>query len=258
MRFLSDVLSNACCETHVAMLKREHFEIKETAVTIIAEDRFMKVAKEAIFNARSIIERKISDDPFFGTTYDPYGVSAKDDALIQRMCNASIIADIGPMATVAGAVAVHAVEAMKNAGASYAVVENGGDIAILCDRPVMIGLYSGDPKLDGLSVKILASDITGVCSSSGKIGPSVSFGKSDIVTVFSDDVILADAAATRLGNLVKDNELAEALEEVGNFPGIKGCIAYINGMIAMFGDIPELVRAKVSEDKITKISYDFH
>ena len=237
-------------------MKREHFEVKETAVTIIAEGEFIKVAKNAVFEARTIIERKISEDPFFQITYDSYPVSDNDDDLIQRMCKASQIADVGPMAAVAGAVATYAVERARESGAKYAIVENGGDIAILSDRPVTIGIYSGDSKLNALSVLIPASEnIMGVCSSSGKVGPSVSFGNSNISTVFSDDVILADAVATRLGNLTGTLELSEAVEVAGSLQGVIGCIAYSDGMMAMFGDVPELVKSNVPEEKITKINF---
>ena len=237
-------------------MKREHFEVKETAVAIIAEDEFIKVAKDAVFEARTIIERKILDDPFFQITYDPYPVSERDDVLIQRMCRASQIANVGPMAAVAGAVATYAVEKAKEKGAKHVIVENGGDIAILSDKSVTIGLYSGDSKLSMISVVIPASEkITGVCSSSGKVGPSVSFGNSNISTVFSDDVILADAVATRLGNLTGMMELSEAVEAVGSLQGVKGCIAYSDGIMAMFGDVPELVKSNVPEEKITKITF---
>ena len=253
MRLMFDVMSDTRCNAETAM-KRVHFEVSETAVTIIAGDEYVKVAKDAVFEARSIIEHKISDDPFFQITYDPYPVSERDDVLIQRMCKASLTANVGPMAAVAGAVATYAVERMRDAGAVYAIVENGGDIALFSDRPVTIGLYSGDSKLNMLSVIIPASEnITGVCSSSGKVGPSVSFGNSNISTVFSNDVILADAVATRLGNLTGMMKLSEAVEVAGSLKGVKGCIAYSDGMMAMFGDVPELIKSNVPEDKITKI-----
>ena len=236
------------------MLTREHFEIRETAVTIISYTEYIKAAKGAIFEAREIIERKIMEDPFFQTTYDPYPVRKEDHPLIQRMCKASVSAGVGPMATVAGAVAAFAVESMKEQGCEHAVVDNGGDIALLTDRDITIGLYTGDSTLKDLALSVPRTEtIKGVCSSSGKIGPSVSFGESNISTVFSDDVILADAAATRLGNLVKDHDPEEALEIVGNIPGIDGCLVYHNGKLAMFGDVPELVQQKMQEDKITGI-----
>ena len=251
---MPDSVPDTRSEIDVTMLIREHFEIKETAVTIISQPDFVKIAKDAIFEAREIIEHKITEDPFFKTTYDPYHPRNDDHELIRRMCKASVLADVGPMATVAGAVAVFAVECMKEQGCKHAVIDNGGDIALLTDRNVTIGLYAGNNGLKDIALKIPKTErIKGVCSSSGKIGPSVSFGQSDISTIFSDDVILADAAATRLGNLIKDHDIAEALEIIGSIDGIDGCLAFHDGKLAMFGNIPELVQQRVQESRITGI-----
>ena len=225
---------------------RHHFEIGETAVTVVSDERFIAVAEAAIFEARERILRKISEDPFFMTTYDPYPVSEDDDPLIKRMCQASQKADVGPMAGVAGAVAVFAVERMVEAGAEYAIIENGGDIALHIDRDITVGVFQDDERFKDIAFRIKKRDgIFGVCSSSGKIGPSVSFGSSSISTVFSDDVILADACATALGNLIKDGEgkeFSSALERIGSVEGVDGCVGIFNGLFAMFGDVPELVR----------------
>ena len=89
--------------------------------------------------------------------------------------------------------------------------------------------------------------IFGICSSSGAIGPSVSFGNTGISTVFSDDVILADACATALGNLIKDgdeDEMSSAVESIGGIDCVRGCMCIANGKMAMFGDVPHLVKAK--------------
>lgn len=238
---------------------KEHFEIGETAVTVISDEQFIKVAKDAIFDARAIIEKKISEDPFFGTTYEPYFFTMKDDPLIRRMCKASVLAGVGPMAGVAGAVAVYAVEAMVSAGATFAIIENGGDIALQIDRDISVGMFQDDEKLRSLALHIPKKDrIFGICSSSGKIGPSVSFGKSGICTVFSDDVILADACATALGNLLKtgeSEEMTEALERIGSIDGVDGCIASMNGLVAIYGNVPEFTKGKYSSDDASRIIY---
>jgi ApbE superfamily uncharacterized protein (UPF0280 family) len=158
------------------------------------------------------------------------------------------------MASVAGAIAEYAVKKMKDAGSRYAIVDNGGDIAMITDRDVCIGMYA-DVNGERLSLRIPATGrIIGVCSSSASVGPSVSFGRSEISTVISNNVTLADACATRLGNLVKGTDrMSEALEDVCNIDGITGCIAYCDGMIAMCGDIPEFVRSDANDDVITKL-----
>ena len=82
---------------HSEVMNPIHFEVGETAVTILSDDRFHGVAKDAIFEAREIIKRKISNDEFFLTTYEPYPIKQEDDYLIKRMCQASEIAGVGPM-----------------------------------------------------------------------------------------------------------------------------------------------------------------
>jgi len=243
MRFVSLGMFDACSDPDIM---RAHFEVGETAVTVVSDEEYIGVAEKAIFEAREIIQRKIADDPFFGTTYDPYP-SSDEDELIERMCQASIIAGVGPMAGVAGAVAYHAVKRMKEAGAKFAIVENGGDIALLIDRDVTVGIFQNDERFRGLALSIPKREgIFGICSSSGKIGPSVSLGNTGISTVFSDDVILADACATALGNMIKEGseeEMSYAVESIGRIDCVKGCLCISNGRMAMYGEVPQLVRS---------------
>ena len=245
MRFMPLGVFDTC--GHPDVMKC-HFEVGETAVTVISEEEYVAAAEHAIFEARERILRKISEDPFFLTTYDSYPVSDDDDELIKRMCQASELAGVGPMAGVAGAVAVFAVERMVEEGADYAIVENGGDIALSIDRDINVGVFQDDERFRELAFHVPRRDgVFGICSSSGRIGPSVSFGNSSICTVFSDDVILADACATALGNMVKEgdgDEMSSALETIGKVEGVDGCVCISNGLLAMFGKVPELIRAE--------------
>ena len=238
---------------------RHHFEVGETAVTVISDDEYVGIAQQAVFDAREIILRKISEDPFFKTTYDPYPVSKDDDELIQRMCQASVIAGVGPMAGVAGAVAVFAVESMVEEGAGFAIVENGGDIALKIDRDITVGVYQDDERFRDIAFRIPKREgILGICSSSAKIGPSVSLGKTNISTVFSDDVILADACATALGNLIRyggQEEMSSALETIGRKEGVEGCVSISDGLMAMFGNVPELIRAEQKDITASSIVF---
>lgn len=226
---------------------RVHFEVEETAVTIISDEEYIPVAENAIFEAREIIKKKISGDSYFGMTLGPYDQS-EDHELLKEMCQASLIAGVGPMAGVAGAIAYYAVKKMKEAGAKFAIVENGGDIALLIDRDVTVGIYQNDERFKDLAFLIPKREgIFGICSSSGIIGPSVSFGNTGISTVFSDDVILADACATALGNMIKngdEREMSLAVERIGSTDCVTGCMCIANGKMAMYGDVPQLVEAK--------------
>lgn len=235
---------------------KEHYRLKETIVTIQADDRsHIEAAKEAIIHHRNELERYISADPFFKTSLEPYDLKGDAPEIVRRMVKAGNAMDIGPMSAVAGTISALAVEAMMESGASFAVVDNGGDIAIINDRPVVMGIYAGESPLKNLGFTLEPRDsITGVCTSSGTVGPSISFGMADAAVVFSDDVSLADSAATALGNATEPGKdsVENAFDAVRNVEGIKGAIVIQGEFIGFWGDIPELVKADVRYDCITK------
>ena len=221
---------------------------RESILTVVCDDGLRDAAFDAMMEARYSVESKISEDPFFGITYDPYPASPGDDELVRRMCDASAVAGVVPMAGVAGAVAVHIAERLVEMGSTYAVVENGGDIAFYSPEPRLVGIFADHPVFRDLAFSVSSDRIIGICSSSRTVGPSVSFGTSSISTVFSDDVILADCCATALGNLVRDEaSIQGAVEDIGSRTGVRGCIACCDDKVAMFGDIPEMVPADCSE-----------
>jgi ApbE superfamily uncharacterized protein (UPF0280 family) len=128
---------------------RHHFELRETIATILADDQsVIDAACEGIRTARHEIERYILSDPFFEMSYEPVVVKEAPD-IIQKMADAAEKAKVGPMAAVAGAVAYAGVRAAQNAGALYCIIDNGGDIAMISDRPVRVGLYAGRSPLSG-------------------------------------------------------------------------------------------------------------
>ncbi|MDR3206570.1 MAG: UPF0280 family protein [Candidatus Methanoplasma sp.] len=234
---------------------RRHFEVKETAVAICSEERYIRIAEEAIFEARRAVELKIVQDPFFGITYDPYPPSKDEHPLVAGMCRASVSAGVGPMAAVAGAISEYAVSAMASNGAEYAVVDNGGDIAFLNDRPLRVGLFAGSGSPHVCAVVEPSDRIRGICSSSGEIGPSVSFGRSRICTVMCGDAALADACATLFGNLVTgEDAVGPASERVCGIPGVVWCLTFCGDAVASCGRLPPIVPCMADESLITGIT----
>lgn len=227
---------------------RTTLSYRESILTVVCDDGLERVAFDALIEARFEIESKISEDPFFGITYDPYPPSSGDGGLVKKMCAGSQIAGVGPMAGVAGAVALRVAERLVEAGSSIAVVENGGDIAFFSPEPRLVGIFADHPVFRDLAFSITSDRIVGICSSSRTVGPSVSFGASSISTVFADDVVLADCCATALGNLVKDEgSIQDAVKDIGSREGVSGCMACCGDKVAMFGDIPEIVPADCSQ-----------
>jgi ApbE superfamily uncharacterized protein (UPF0280 family) len=237
---------------------REHFQLKETIVTIFArESGHIDAAKKAIRVQRADLEGFIRDDPFFQITLEPYDLkSAKVDdvpLIVRQMAEKSAVFGIGPMAAVAGAIAGFAVQAMMAEGATYAVVDDGGDICILNDQPIVVGIYAGSSPIKDLAFQLPARKRpSGICTSSGSVGPSISFGFADAAVVIAQDVALADAAATALGNAVPaEGPLQECFQAIDR-PGIDGALIIRGERMALWKELPPLRRARVGVERITR------
>ncbi len=66
------------------MIVREHFELGETAVTIVAEAEHIKHAQRAIFEARRDLQSFIVSDPFFQLTFEPYRAPSDAPAIVKE------------------------------------------------------------------------------------------------------------------------------------------------------------------------------
>jgi len=206
---------------------RKHFQLKETITTIFArEQRHIEAAKRSIREQRCYLENFIRTDPFFMLTLEPYDLQT-DDApeIVKQMTRCGAAFGIGPMAAVAGVISKFALEAMMAEGATYAMVDNGGDISILNNQTVLVGIYAGASPIRDLAFEILPQqEPLGIATSSGTVGPSISFGCADAATVISQDPALADAAATALGNAVQaEGPLEECFKAIDQ-PGIEGAL----------------------------------
>jgi len=232
---------------------RYRLRIKETMATIIAESKFIPVAAEEVCYQRIVLEDYISKDPEFLKTLKPYFVPESAPEIVKKMAAASARAGVGPMASVAGAIAYFAVRAMVHQGARYAIFENGGDIAIFTEEPVVIGLYAGE-RIKNLAFKIEPRPaIFGLCTSSGKMGHSLSFGLADSVTVLSEDPALADAVATAVGNCIKTDDPGQMEKTIERYliSGVEGIMVVMNEKIGLGGKLPEIISLPFSPNLIT-------
>ena len=213
--------------------------IKETDLLILADTLLIEEAKEKVLQYRYHLDKYISKNPDFLKSliplpYDPYAPS-----IIKEMFKAAILAQVGPMASVAGAIAEMVGKDLLD-HTSQIVVENGGDIFLKISKDLTIGIYAGNSPLSNkLGLKI-PSHITplGVCTSSGTVGHSLSFGKSDSVTVIAQSTPLADATATATGNLVKSkSDIEKGLEYAQSIKGIIGTLIIVDDQFGAWGDI---------------------
>ncbi|EHQ35911.1 UPF0280 protein [Methanoplanus limicola DSM 2279] len=234
------------------MMIKEHFQYKTTITTIISDRQdYIEVAKEAMVAARQEIEGVIAGEPLFMPAIEPLEITS-DSEIIMKMSDAAFSAKTGPMAAVAGTIACEGVVAMKKAGAEFAVIDNGGDIALLSDRNVRIGLFCGNAEISGKIAFLMPPkrEIYGICTSSATVGPSISFGIADSVTVFSEDVSLADAWATALCNILTPENADYELENIAE-KGIDGVFVVIGDEIFSWGMVPEVVSAEFDDSLIT-------
>lgn len=234
---------------------RYRLKIKETVATLITEERYIHVAEKEVNRQRKILENYISKNPDFLFSLEPCSINKDSPEIVRKMASASCIAGVGPMASVAGAIAYFAVKEMVNRGATHVIFDNGGDIAMFISRPVTVGIYSGK-KVQNLALRFEPrGSIIGVCTSSGKMGHSLSFGRADSVTVISEDPVLADAVATSICNSVKREDPEEIEEAINRFLTIKeieGAIVIMGELIGLGGKLPEIVPSRVPLELITK------
>ena len=171
--------------------RREHFELKETAVTIVAEERVPATAEKAIFEARARLEPFIAEDPFFQTTFEPYPVRPDMGRRGQATC-ACAAEKAGRGTDGRGGRGDRRAGGRGDDGGrlrSTAMVDNGGDIAMLhLPRRSTVGFT---PAVDLQQILAYPGSgrpgaCYGICTSSGTVGPSISFGMADAATVISE------------------------------------------------------------------------
>lgn len=222
-----------------------HFNVKveQTDLNIGAYKRLTKEAISLIKKYRQDIKDHVREVPEFLTSLKPLPFPGHAAPIIKDMCQAGQRCGVGPMAAVAGAIAQYVGQGLSRFSREI-IVENGGDIYIKSNKERIIGIYAGDSPLSGkIGIRIKPEDCPlGVCTSSGKIGHSLSFGKADAVVIISRDVALADAASTAIGNIVKRAEdIQRAINTAKNISGILGVLIIIEDKLGAWGNI-ELVK----------------
>jgi len=213
--------------------------VKETDLHIRARRDLKAQALDAVTRYRADIERYIKSHPIFLTTLKPLEVEKDAPPIVKEMAEAAIEVGVGPMAAVAGAIAER-VGTELLPFSDEVIVENGGDIFLKTAKERLVGVYAGESTFTRKIAFSIQPEETplGVCTSSGTVGHSLSFGYADAVIVFSPSTSLADAAATAIGNMVKTAEdIPGALKFAQDVKNLKG-VAIIKGdKIGLWGQI---------------------
>jgi len=188
---------------------------------------------------RRRLDRYLGRDPAYLSALDPYRPQADAPELLHEMAAAAAAAGIGPMSAVAGAVARETGRMLRREfGVGEVVVENGGDIYADVGRPLDVALFAGESPLSqrvGLRITAAATPL-GICTSSGTVGPSLSFGTADALMIVSPDALLADSCATALANRIRSEEdLGPVVERACSEPQIWAAMAVKGERLAVAG-----------------------
>lgn len=213
--------------------------VKETDLFILAETELAELAREVVLKHRHRLESYIERHPGFAASLVPVKADKAAPDVVRRMADAGFAAGVGPMAAVAGAFSELVGEALLSRS-SQVVVENGGDIFMKSGAERVIALYAGDSPLSGkLGIKIRPEDTPlGVCTSSGKVGHSLSMGHAHAACVISASTALADAAATAVGNAVRGpDDITRAIEFGMGIPGVDGVVVIAGDKIGAMGRV---------------------
>ena len=220
--------------------------VKETDLRISADRDLAGESMDLILECRHQLETYIRSHPDFLTALRPYPEDHYSPPLIKEMIQASRVAGVGPMASVAGAVASYVGRGLLSRYTEQVIVENGGDIFLKADRAVTVSLFAGKSVLSRkLGIKVPVEKMPlGICSSSGTVGHSLSMGRADMVCIVSCSALIADAAATAVGNrIITGDDLERAAGWAGGIEGISGGVVILDDKMAAWGDI-ELVSLK--------------
>jgi len=210
----------------------------------VSIEKAKSIAKEAVSRYRTQLKGYIRRSPDFLESLSPIPPLEGAPEIALAMIKAAEKAGVGPMAAVAGAMAEFVGRDLMELSREV-IVENGGDIFIITSKPRSVGLYAGDSPFTGkLAFRIDPEDTPlGVCTSSGTVGHSRSFGKADSVTVFSRSTPLADAAATAVGNIVDTpTDIELGIGFARSIPGVLGVIIVVGDKIGIWGNIVRLNR----------------
>ncbi len=137
---------------------------------------------------------------------------------------------ITPLVAVAGAVADAVADFLVDRGADWAVVSNGGDVAVRLPGggEAGVALYARiGASAPAARFTVRAADGVGGVATSGTGGRSLTLGVADAAAVFAPTAAQADAAATLVANAVAvdspavERVLAEHLDPDTDLRGIR-------------------------------------
>jgi len=229
------------------MMINKKIEIHETKIQLKTDIKPTGLI-DYIFKLRIMLKDFIRRNPEFLTSLEPLNIFG-GPLIAKKMLKSGQIAKTGPMAAVAGTIAQFSMNYLLNKDSEYVIVDNGGDISLKTDKNVVIGLYAGSSSLSGkIGFKIKSQKTPmGICTSSGTVGHSISFGRADSVTIFADEASIADALATSIANEAQAEQDHDAVQNCLDFADnyreyMRGAMVIVGESAGTIGKIPKFIQ----------------
>ncbi len=212
--------------------------VEETDLHVTASRDLSHEIQQYVSALRGQLKAYIMLHPEFRDSYVPVPVAPGAASIVRRMAGAATLADVGPMAAVAGTISQMVCEEFAPI-CSELIVENGGDVYMRSSRDRVAGLLPDPHSESTVGIVIRADEFpVSLCSSSSTIGHSLSLGTGELVAVRSRDGSLADACATAFCNmLTSPEELDKVTERAAELQaqGVDGVFAQCGGRVAIWG-----------------------
>lgn len=190
----------------------EETDLLITVSNAVNKEELIDFCTKEIHELRNILKFWINLYPKIKDSLDPIEAPNNAPDFLAAMCEAGNFAHVGPFAGVAGTIAqfiatkIYYYLQEKN-NCSDVIVENGGDIYAFSSRERCIGIMANPAEKCMLGLKITKEQFPlAICSSSATIGHSLSFGQGDLALILAKNASLADALATRYGNLLRTKQ----------------------------------------------------
>lgn len=228
---------------------KENINIEETKIKLTTDIKNSDL-KSFITKKRVILKDFLVKHPKILKSLKPVQVK-NSPHIVKLMSDASELCDVGPMAAIAGSISEISIDYLSKKGSKYSIINNGGDISFINkfkNKKVICGIYAGNsPYSNKIAFEFKNyNHPIGICSSSGSVGYSLSYGRSDCVTVISKHGNISDALATAIANEVngKPNEIAveKGLNEAEKYKDhFIGALIIVGKSVGTIGKLPKII-----------------
>jgi ApbE superfamily uncharacterized protein (UPF0280 family) len=219
--------------------RRFQVVLEQTDLMVTAETDLSGPMLDMARVLRGELKNYMLTHPGFRESLVPFPVQDDAPEIVREMARASALANVGPMAAVAGTIAQLLAERFAPLSPNL-IVENGGDIFMTLTAPVTVAVHAGDsPLSDKIALQIKPEETPlALCCSSGTVGHSLSFGMADACMIACPSGALADAFATAFGNEVKHRDQVQQVTEMAlQKPGILSVVIIAGDKAGLGGTI---------------------